>query len=80
MTMPGGMTILAAGHRGDDHDADRRQADRPHGVGRIVLPGMLLIIASFVSLTQVTATTSYWWLGVVLFVMGLGMGELRPCP
>jgi membrane protein implicated in regulation of membrane protease activity len=39
-----------------------------------VLPGMLLIIASFVALTQVTATTSYWWLGVVLFVMGLGMG------
>ena len=35
---------------------------------------MLLIIASFVALTQVTATTSYWWLGVVLFVMGLGMG------
>jgi MFS family permease len=44
------------------------------GVGKIVLPGMLLIIASFVALTQVTATTSYWWLGVVLFVMGLGMG------
>ena len=44
------------------------------GVGKIVLPGMALIIASFVALTQVTATTSYWWLGVVLFVMGLGMG------
>jgi MFS family permease len=44
------------------------------GVGKIVLPGMLLIIASFVALTQVTATTSYRWLGVVLFVMGLGMG------
>ena len=44
------------------------------GVGKIVLSGMLLIIASFVALTQVTATTSYWWLGVVLFVMGLGMG------
>jgi MFS family permease len=44
------------------------------GVGKIVLPGTLLSIASFVALTQVTATTSYWWLGVVLFVMGLGMG------
>jgi len=45
------------------------------GAGKIVLPGMFLIIASFVALTQVGADTSYWWLGVVLFVMGLGMGS-----
>jgi EmrB/QacA subfamily drug resistance transporter len=44
------------------------------GPGRIVLPGMALIIASFLALTQVGADTSYWWFGVVLFVMGLGMG------
>jgi EmrB/QacA subfamily drug resistance transporter len=44
------------------------------GAGKIVLPGMLLIIASFVALTQLGAETSYWWLGVVLFVQGLGMG------
>ena len=44
------------------------------GPGRIVLPGIALILASFVALTQVGADTSYWWLGGVLFVMGLGMG------
>jgi predicted MFS family arabinose efflux permease len=44
------------------------------GPGKIVLPGMALIIASFVALTQVGADTSYWWFGIVLFVMGLGMG------
>jgi EmrB/QacA subfamily drug resistance transporter len=45
------------------------------GAGRIVLPGMVLIIASFVALTQLGPDTSYWWLGVVLFVQGLGMGS-----
>jgi EmrB/QacA subfamily drug resistance transporter len=44
------------------------------GVGRIVLCGMTLIMASFISLTQVSATTSYLVLGIVLFVMGMGMG------
>ena len=39
------------------------------GVGKIVLPGMALIIASFLALTQIGAATSYWWLGLVLFVM-----------
>jgi len=48
-------------------------ADRT-GVGRIVPVGLVLVGASFVGLTQLTATTSYTWLGVLLFVMGLGMG------
>ena len=45
------------------------------GAGKIVLPGMALIIASFLALSQVGADTSYWWIGAVLFVMGLGMGS-----
>jgi EmrB/QacA subfamily drug resistance transporter len=44
------------------------------GVGRIVLVGMTLIMATFVALTQISADTSYWTFGVILFVMGLGMG------
>jgi EmrB/QacA subfamily drug resistance transporter len=44
------------------------------GVGRIVLAGMTLIMGTFIALTQVGANTSYWTLGIVLFVMGLGMG------
>jgi MFS family permease len=44
------------------------------GIAKIVLPGIALIIASFVALTQIGAETSYWVLGAELFVMGLGMG------
>jgi EmrB/QacA subfamily drug resistance transporter len=44
------------------------------GIAKIVLPGIAIIIASFLALTQIGADTSYWWLGFVLFVMGLGMG------
>jgi EmrB/QacA subfamily drug resistance transporter len=44
------------------------------GVGRIVPCGLALIGLSFFGLTQLTATTSYTWLGVLLFVMGAGMG------
>jgi EmrB/QacA subfamily drug resistance transporter len=44
------------------------------GIAKIVLPGIAIITASFLALTQVGADTSYWWLGFVLFVMGLGMG------
>jgi EmrB/QacA subfamily drug resistance transporter len=45
------------------------------GVGRIVIAGMTLIMASFIALTQVGANTSYWALGAILFVTGLGMGS-----
>jgi EmrB/QacA subfamily drug resistance transporter len=44
------------------------------GPGKIVVPGMVLIIASFLALGQVTADMSYWLLGAILFVQGLGMG------
>ena len=44
-------------------------------VGRIVPFGLLLITAGMFSLTQLTATSSYWGFTIpVLFVMGLGMG------
>ncbi len=43
-------------------------------VGRIVPFGLILIIASMFSLTQITSTTSYTTLIALLFVMGLGMG------
>ncbi len=44
------------------------------GVGRIVPCGLALIGLSFLGLTQLTAETSYTWIGVLLFVMGAGMG------
>jgi EmrB/QacA subfamily drug resistance transporter len=44
------------------------------GVGRIVPVGLLTVGASFAWLTQLGAETSYFWLGVALFVMGAGMG------
>lgn len=44
-------------------------------VGRIVPFGLLAIIGGMFSLTQLTATSSYWGYTIpVLFVMGLGMG------
>ncbi|GAA2607514.1 DHA2 family efflux MFS transporter permease subunit [Paractinoplanes durhamensis] len=43
-------------------------------VGRIVPFGLLFILAGMASLTQITSTTSYTWLILTLFVMGLGMG------
>ncbi len=43
-------------------------------VGRIVPFGLAAIIAGMFALTQLTATTSYWYILPVLFVMGLGMG------
>ena len=65
----------AAGHRRDDHDADRRAADRPdrRRADRARRAGVIVAI-SFLALTQLEADTSYWALGAVLFVMGLGMG------
>jgi MFS family permease len=50
-----------------------RLSDRT-GVGRIVPVGLIIVALSFLALTQLEADTSYWWFGVVLFVMGLGMG------
>jgi EmrB/QacA subfamily drug resistance transporter len=44
------------------------------GVGRIVPFGLLVVGLSFLGLTQLAADTSYWLLGVDLFLMGLGMG------
>ncbi|MGB7817760.1 MAG: DHA2 family efflux MFS transporter permease subunit [Ornithinibacter sp.] len=43
-------------------------------VGRIVPVGLLLITGGMFALTQLTATTSYTFILIVLFVMGLGMG------
>lgn len=44
------------------------------GPGKLVLVGIPLIAATMGVLTQVSATTSYWLLGAVLVVMGIGMG------
>jgi len=44
------------------------------GVGKIVIPGLIILLASTLGLTQLTGDTSYWTLSVVLFVMGVGMG------
>jgi len=44
------------------------------GVGKIVPPGLFVVGLSFVGLTQVGAATSYWVMGSLLFVMGIGMG------
>ncbi|WP_033293740.1 DHA2 family efflux MFS transporter permease subunit [Amycolatopsis jejuensis] len=41
---------------------------------RIVLPGLVLIVAGMVAFTQVGANTSYVLLLSAMFVMGLGMG------
>ena len=45
------------------------------GVGRIVVVGLALIFGATLALTQISADTSYWALGVILFVMGMGMGS-----
>jgi EmrB/QacA subfamily drug resistance transporter len=44
------------------------------GVGRIVPVGLVTVGVSFLWLTQLGAQTSYWLLGVDLFIMGAGMG------
>ena len=44
------------------------------GVGRIVPPGLVVVALSFLGLTQITDDTSYWVMGGLLFVMGVGMG------
>jgi len=44
------------------------------GIGKIVPVGLALVALSILGLTQLSADTSYWLLGVELFFMGLGMG------
>ncbi|WP_216215318.1 DHA2 family efflux MFS transporter permease subunit [Amycolatopsis aidingensis] len=44
------------------------------GAGKVVLPGIVLIVAGTAMFTQVGADTPYWQLLLALFVMGLGMG------
>jgi EmrB/QacA subfamily drug resistance transporter len=44
------------------------------GVGRIVPAGLLVVGLSFAGLTQLSSSTSYVWLGFILFLMGVGMG------
>jgi EmrB/QacA subfamily drug resistance transporter len=45
------------------------------GVGRIVLVGLTVTLAALLGLTQIGADTSYWVLGGILFVMGMGLGS-----
>jgi EmrB/QacA subfamily drug resistance transporter len=44
------------------------------GIGKIVIPGLVLILLSTLWLTGLSGDTSYWALSADLFVMGLGMG------
>jgi len=44
------------------------------GARKIVLPGLVLMLAGLIAFTQITAATPYWLLLSALFVMGLGMG------
>jgi MFS family permease len=44
------------------------------GPGRVVLVGLTLNVIGMFGYTQVSATTSYWYLEIALLIMGLGMG------
>jgi EmrB/QacA subfamily drug resistance transporter len=44
------------------------------GVGKIVLPGLVVLLLTTLGLTQLGGDTSYWALGGILFAMGIGMG------
>ena len=44
------------------------------GPGRVVLVGLALDVTGMLGYTQVSATTSYWYLEIALLIMGLGMG------
>jgi EmrB/QacA subfamily drug resistance transporter len=44
------------------------------GAARLVQAGIVIIVGTMVVFTQLGADTSYWTIGVALFVMGLGMG------
>jgi EmrB/QacA subfamily drug resistance transporter len=45
------------------------------GAGHVVLGGLVLLLLGLLAYTQVGADTSLWWLGLALFVMGLGTGS-----
>jgi EmrB/QacA subfamily drug resistance transporter len=44
------------------------------GTGRIVPVGLFIVGLSFLGLTQLGGDTSYWLIGGLLFIQGLGMG------
>lgn len=44
------------------------------GIGRLVVPGLVVIGITFLGLTQLTGDTSYWTLSAILFFQGIGMG------
>lgn len=46
-----------------------------YGAGRIVPFGAIVLMLATLGLTQLGADTSYWQIGGILFVMGLGMGS-----
>jgi EmrB/QacA subfamily drug resistance transporter len=50
-----------------------RLVDRGHAA-RLVPLGIVVIACSMAVFTQLSDTTSYWTIGVALFVVGLGMG------
>ena len=50
-----------------------RATDR-FGGGRVVVVGLIFLLAGTAIFTQVGATTSYWLIGVALVLRGLGLG------
>ena len=74
-TLAGRAPGRAAGHRRDDHDADRRArwSTRSRSAASCRSAWSLIAIGMF-GLTQIEADTSYPLLIGMLFVMGLGMG------
>ena len=50
-----------------------RATDR-YGGGRVVVVGLLFLIAGTAIFTQVGATTSYWVVGAALVLRGIGLG------
>ena len=50
-----------------------RATDR-YGGGRVVVVGLILLLAGTAIFTQVGATTSYWLIGAALVLRGIGLG------
>jgi EmrB/QacA subfamily drug resistance transporter len=50
-----------------------RLVDRVGG-GRVVIPGLLMLMAGTIAFTQVAPDTSFWLLGASLVVRGVGLG------
>ncbi len=44
------------------------------GVGKVVVPGIIILLISMLGLTQLSGDTSYWVTSAILFVQGIGMG------